>query len=88
MLFQLGTLVATPGALELLNNNRLGANVLINRHAQGDWGNVCADDAAANTAAIADRDGIHSSYSVGQGTIWIITDTGHLVTTLLVPDEY
>ena len=52
-LFPLGRVVATPGALDLLDQEAQNATQLLVRHQCGDWGDVCRDDALANDQAIA-----------------------------------
>lgn len=60
--FELGKVVATPAALELLE--RLDKNVLdyVSKHVRGNWGDVCDEDAEANEQALADGSRIFSSY--------------------------
>lgn len=57
-LFPLGMLTATPRALEILGatdeDRSRSASALLERHASGDWGDLCEDDAAANRDALAD----------------------------------
>jgi hypothetical protein len=47
--FALGQIVATPGALEAVSEAYLAQ--CLARHARGDWGHVCAEDAAENDRA-------------------------------------
>ena len=95
--FELGRVVATPAALELLE--RLGENVLdyVAKHVRCDWGDVCDEDAEANENALADGSRIFSSYVLGKGDdetkIWIITDAEddngkREATTVMLPEEY
>ena len=42
----LGQLVATPGAMELLEQTGFSALALISRHVHGDWGDCCDEDKA------------------------------------------
>jgi hypothetical protein len=89
MLFPLGDLVATPGALSVLERNGIVPMRLISRHMRGDWGDVPADDAAANTDALRIGARVLSSYTLPDGArIWIITEADRSSTTLLLPDEY
>ena len=53
VLFGLGQLVATPGALDDLNANGKTAAQLIERHIVGDFGDVSEADAEANRQDIA-----------------------------------
>lgn len=82
-------MVATPGALELLD--RLGVNAisLLSRQQRGDWGDVCADDAEQNTEALKLGNRILSAYVLGdsQERLWVITEYDRS-TTLLLPEEY
>jgi len=43
--FELGQVVATPGALEALARNGQMALQFISRHVQGEWGELSDDDA-------------------------------------------
>lgn len=89
LLFPLGDLVATPGALSALENNGVVPMRLISRHMKGDWGDVPPDDAAANTDALRIGARLLSSYTLPDGArIWIITEADRSSTTLLLPDEY
>lgn len=87
-LFELGQLVATPGALELLDRAAMDAMELLRRHVTGDWGNVPPEDAAENTRALEHGWRILSSYTVADETLWVITEADRSVTTLLLPEEY
>ena len=86
--FLLGQIVATPGALELLDRAAVNAAELILRHQSGDWGNVPPDDAEENDRAVVNGSRILSSYPVGEDRIWIITEADRSSTTMLLPDEY
>ena len=89
MLFPLGDLVATPGALSVLEKNGVVPMRLISRHMKGDWGDVPPDDAAANTNALRIGARLLSSYALPDGArIWIITEADRSATTLLLPEEY
>jgi len=87
-LFSLGQIVATPGALEFLHQHRSNAMLLLWRHATGEWGSLCAEAVAANAAALRNGARLLSSYDVGDGKIWLITEADRSVTTLLLPSEY
>lgn len=89
-LFQLGRLVATPGALELLERLRIEPLELVVRHVSGDYGTISKHDRQDNDRAIAQEDRILSAYYLGerQEKLWIITEADRSVTTLLLPDEY
>ena len=88
-LFPLGQIVATPGALALLDQYAINAMDLIKRHQSGDWGNVPPGDAEENKRSVENGWRILSSYAIGDDqNIWIITEADRSVTTLLLPEEY
>ena len=102
-LFSPGQIVATPGALALLEQHGASPQTILHRHLAGDWGNLCSADAALNDAAIEDGSRILSSYEIAPGvTVWIITDAEsniddagnaltppqRLCTTMLRPEDY
>ena len=61
-LFELGTVVATPGALAATTHEqRLEC---LGRHISGDWGVVCAEDRKANFEALFEDLRILSAYPV------------------------
>ena len=85
----LGRILATPGALNLLDRHALNATELLWRHQHGDWGEVSPHDALLNTHAVRAGLRILSSYTVTLGEkLWIITEADRSVTTLLLPSEY
>lgn len=101
--FLLGQIVATPGALELLQKTGFSAAALISRHMHGDWGDLCNEDRAENEVAATRRLRILSCYRLVDAerlaatptekrsslpTIWIITEADRSATTLLRPEEY
>lgn len=89
VLFPLGRVVSTPGALEVLDKTAVNAWDLLRRHQQGDWGHVPPEDAEENVRSVANGWRILSSYPVSdEYRIWVITEADRSVTTLLLPDEY
>ena len=59
------------------------------RHACGDWGTVCPDDALANDEALEEGERLLSAYKLRDGTkVWIITEADRSSTCILLPDEY
>ena len=88
-LFQLGEVVATPGAIEAMQSLNVTPQSLLQLHVSGNWGSVDPEDAKTNDAAVKHGDRILSSYRIGEHTrIWIITEWDRSVTTLLLPSEY
>lgn len=90
--FSLGRLAATPGALALLEQHHVSIFTLLERHACGDWGDVCADDAHANEQALIHGGRVLSCYTLAAGVadsrVWIISEWDRSVTTVLMPSEY
>ena len=84
--FPLGRLIITTNAFEQLAPEEV--TDALARHASGDWGTVCKDDAAQNDEAITDGDRLLSAYPSNAGTFWIITEADRSVTTVLMPEDY
>jgi hypothetical protein len=89
LLFPLGQIVATPGALKVLNDFDVDPTSLIQRHNSGDWGDVDEFDAHQNQFAIRTKLRILSSYPITDTVmVWIITEADRSATTILLPEEY
>jgi hypothetical protein len=84
----LGRVVATPGALELLEEAGENPHLLLIRHRMGDWGELCAHDRRENELSLRHGWRLVSSYPVGDGVVWIITEADRSYTTVLLPTEY
>jgi hypothetical protein len=88
LLFPLGKTVATPRALDALERAGIAPASLLVRHQNGDWGELSPEDADANQQGLDHGDRILSSYPVGDGKVWIITEADRSATTLLLPEDY
>jgi hypothetical protein len=87
--FPLGQVVATPGALAALQAVDEEALTYLRRHAQGDWGNLDAEDIAENEFSLSTGFRLLSAYTLKDGThIWVITEADRSATTVLLPAEY
>ena len=92
--FPLGQILATPGALEALEESGQTPTEFLVRHVQGEWGEICPDDATLNEESLIDGSRLMSVYRTSKNVrIWIITeaadDQGHRsCSTILLPDEY
>ena len=90
--FNLGQLVATPGALAEFTPEE--QQRCLARHLQGDWGDLGAEDKRANDQALKDGSRLLSSYVLPENRkLYIITeavgdDGQREATTLLLPEEY
>jgi hypothetical protein len=88
-LFPLGQCVATPGALEALEEAGQTPADFLNRHVRGDWGTIDPADKGLNEQAIRDGDRIFSVYTTTKGVkVWVITEADRASTCILLPDEY
>ena len=101
--FPLGQIVATPGALELLQETGFSAAALISRHVHGSWGDLCEEDRTDNEFAVTRRLRILSCYRLVDAerlaaiprekrsslpTLLVIMEADRSVTTLLLPSDY
>lgn len=85
----LGQVVATPAALAALEAADETPLKYLIRHASGDWGSVCEEDAELNNQAVLDGERVLSCYDLPNDTrIWIITERDRSATTILLPSEY
>ena len=87
-LFSLGVVVATPGALDLLDRAGINATTYLERHRCGDFGTLSPHDIHENRFAVNRRLRILSAYEIGRERLWLITEADRSVTTLLLPSEY
>jgi hypothetical protein len=87
--FPLGRVVATPGALSALEKAEQLPAAFLDRHVNGDWGEVSDADKQANEVSIEQGTRILSAYTTSAGdTIWILTEADRSATTMLLPEEY
>lgn len=88
-MFNLGQLVATPGALEALERNQQMPTEFLNRHVNHDWGDLDDDDKRENDFSVTNGFRVLSAYKLNDGTrLWIITEADRSSTTILLPSEY
>ena len=87
--FPLGRVVATPGALRALEEAGQLPAEFLDRHVNGDWGDVPEEDKQENEFSVERRLRILSSYTTSAGEkIWIITEADRSHTIILLPEEY
>ena len=92
--FDLGHVVATPGALKALEDAGQEPSFFLDQHASGNWGSVNAEDWRLNDEALMDGGRLLSVYQTLRGAkLWIITeaaddDGNRDATTILLPYEY
>ncbi|MCG9659933.1 hypothetical protein [Vibrio mediterranei] len=89
--FSLGSLAITDSVFDLVTRceDFVKPKVLLERHASGDWGEICQDDAEENTRATHEGGRIMSSYKFNEDhTVWVITEADRSRTTVLLPSDY
>jgi hypothetical protein len=87
--FPLGRILATPGAIAEMEESATTHSEFLNRHAQGDWGDLDDHDTKENDFAIDKQLRLLSSYTLPSGKkLWVITEADRSATTLLLPEEY
>jgi hypothetical protein len=87
--FPLGRVVATPGALRVLEEANQNAFEFLAKHQAGDWGELCEEDIRENEFSVLNGFRILSAYRTRNDVkIWVITEADRSATTLLLPEEY
>ena len=87
--FLLGRLVATPGALQALEDASQHPAEFLARHQAGDWGDLEEADKQENELSVLNNLRILSAYTLTTGVkIWVITEADRSATTILLPSEY
>jgi len=87
--FPLGQVVATPDALEALQEAGQSPAFFLDRHAVGDWGSVCEEDKRANDEALVNGGRLLSAYKTLKGVrLWVITEADRSSTCVLLPENY
>ena len=92
--FNIGQLVATAGVVEMANADLEFSTFIgdsLARYEFCDWGDTCAENAAANDEALVHGDlilAVYKSPDDPEVTIWIMTEWDRSTTTILFPEEY
>jgi hypothetical protein len=87
--FPLGRVVATPGALAALEKAEQLPAEFLDRHVNGDWGEVPDADKQENELSIEQGFRILSAYTTSAGDkLWILTEADRSATILMLPEEY
>jgi hypothetical protein len=88
-LFPLGQIVATQGALRALQKAEQEPQEFLNKHVNGDWGDVSEEDRQENEFSLKQGFRILSAYTTSAGEhIWVVTEADRSATTILLPSEY
>ncbi len=87
--FELGQIVATPGALAALQKAGQEPADFLRRHVACDWGDLSNEDQNENDYSLENGFRLLSSYRTkADDKLWIITEADRSATTLLLPEEY
>lgn len=87
--FQLGRLLITPGAAEVLSESGQSPQEFISRHARLEQGELSDADHRENLFSISRPLRVFSAFRTAQGIkLWVITEADRSATTLLLPSEY
>jgi hypothetical protein len=86
--FTVSKMLISPGALVALVEAQEDPRTFVYRHIQGDWGEVGPEEWAENEYAVTHGERLFSIYHTRHGrTIWVVTEGGRYVATVLVPEE-
>jgi hypothetical protein len=61
---------------------------LLDRHVDGDWGDVGEEDEQTNDEGVTEGGRLLSSYRLGGHQVWVITEHDRSSTTVLLPEDY
>jgi hypothetical protein len=87
--FELGQILATPGALAALQKAGQKPHNFLARHVACDWGDLSDEDQKENDHSLEHGSRLLSSYRTNVGEkLWIITESDRSTTTLLLPEVY
>ncbi len=88
--FELGQIVATPGALQAIRSSGQTPSQFLRRHVNGDWGeHLDGHDYKQNQIALREGGRLLSAYQTRKGEdLWVITEADRSSTCLLLPSEY
>jgi len=85
--FPLGQIVITPNALGKLASDEI--LTALDRHVQGDWGDLDKEDKTENEIALEKGFRLLSAYTGNDGIkFWIITEADRSSTCVLLPEDY
>ena len=87
-LFPLGQMVATPGAIEVMERLGIIPLALLSRHVSGDWGDIDPEDKGLNEAGPRDRRTHLLRLRPRERRLWVITEADRSATTILRPEDY
>lgn len=82
--------MATPGAIQAIQENGVDAWSFLCRHVNGDWGCVPDEDRQENRHSVEEGFRVMSCYEMNDhgDKVWVITEADRSSTCMLLPDEY
>ena len=89
--FELGREGVTPGIYGAMVSSREFALEIMHAmqlFCHGNWGRMSEEDKEMNELALKDGGRLMGTYKTCKGKVWIITEAGRSVTTVLFPREY
>jgi hypothetical protein len=84
--FSLGQVVITANAAQHLDT--IAVHEALRRHAAGDWGDLCPEDACENEYALKAGFRLLSAYGTDERRFWVVTEADWSRTTILMPEDY
>lgn len=88
---KLENLYVTRNVEELMQHDNMfrdEINSALSKFVTNNWGITCPEDQILNDIALTTNERIIAVYKTCRGKIWIITESGHEITTILFPSEY
>lgn len=92
--FPLGCIVSTISIHKRMKSDLIFEEFVrecLDRHRNGDWGELCDEDKATNEEGLKYGERLMSAYHYKdnpEDKIWIITEWDRSTTTILYPSEY
>jgi hypothetical protein len=89
-LFELGDVIFTEKALQLILDRNLEAIPYIGLHVLGYWSDLSEQDQQANRDAVKNGGRIISRYTIPPDNtgLWVVTEGNRTLTSVLLPEEY
>jgi len=85
----LGQVGTTSVALQALQKAEQEPSEFLDRHGNGEWGDVTDADKQENEVSIEQGFRILSAYTTSAGDrIWVLTEADRSATIILLPEEY
>ena len=88
MIFSLGKIVVTRNCLNYAQEHGVNLTKLVERHANGDDGDLCKADQALNDLAIQTEGRVFSSYTIKGVKFYVITEWDSSYTTVMLAEDY